>query len=249
MHIHGMNRHHAPGILTVLGAFFLDAGLLGVFWFAGMIFTTAIWVLGVYLANAGSIPDSQPGTLASTLIGVSALYLSIIALWVLRGKQLSVQATGMTKRDSALLAVGCGLALCLLMMFTMYLLNQAGLDLRPGNQALLEDAGKNTPLLVAMFTIMVAPVFEEILFRKHIFARFQKEGYAVGAYILSSILFAFMHEPQPSQGIANWLILLLLYALMGAVFAWVYQKTGRLWSAMLAHSSNNLLAVAILFLA
>lgn len=244
-----MNQQHAPGILKVLGAFFFDAGLLGVFWFAGMIFTTAIWVLGVYLANSGTIPNSQPGTLASTLIGVSALYLSIIALWALRGKQLSVKATRMTKRDSALLALASGLALCLLMMFCTYLLNQAGFDLQPGNQALLEDAGKNMPLFVAVFTIMVAPVFEEILFRKHIFARFQKEGYVVGAYILSSILFAFLHEPQPSQGIARWLVLLLLYAAMGAVFAWIYQKTGRLWPAILAHSSNNLLAVGILFLA
>jgi len=44
-------------------------------------------------------------------------------------------------------------------------------------------------------------------------------------------------------------VMLMLYAGMGAAFAWVYQKTGRLWPAILAHASNNLFAVATLFLA
>ena len=248
MHLNATNQHSAPGIHKLLGAFLLDAGLLGVFWFVGMIFTTAIWVLSVYITNAGTIPNSQPGPLASMLIGVAALYLSIIALWAIRGRQVSVNSTPMTAQQSILLAVSCGLGLCLLIMLCTYVLNQLGLDLRPGNQALLEDTGKGTPLMMGIFTLMIAPIFEELLFRKQIFARFHKAGYVICAYVSSSFLFAFMHEPEPTQGLARWGLMLLLYVVIGAGFAWVYQKTGRLWPAILAHATYNLLAIGVLFL-
>lgn len=249
MHLNATNLQHAPGIHKVLGAFLLDIGLLAVFWFAAMIFATAIWVLSVYIANAGTIPNSQPGPLASMLIGVSALYLAITTLWAFRGRQLSVNPTLMTKRAAAVLAVTCGLALCLLTMLCTYVLDQLGFNLRPGNQTLLEGAGKSAPIIVGLFTVMIAPTFEELLFRKQIFARFHKERYVLSAYFLSSVLFAFMHEPQPTQGLPEWGLILMLYAAMGAVFAWVYRRTGRIWPAILTHASNNLLAVGILFLA
>lgn len=249
MHINATNDHPAPGIQKVLGAFLLDMGILAVFWFAAMILVTAVWVLSVYVANSGTIPNSQPGPLASMLIGVSGLYLSITSLSALRGKHLSVRsALLMTRKQSALLAVSCGVALCLLMMFCTYSLSLLGFDMRPGNQAILENAGKNTPLMVALFTVLIAPIFEELLFRKQIFARFHKSGYVVTGYFLSSILFALLHEPLPTQGWAKWTLILLLYAGMGAAFAWVYQKAGRLWPAILAHASNNLLAIGVIFL-
>ena len=90
--------------------------------------------------------------------------------------------------------------------------------------------------------------FEELFFRKQLFARFAAAGYAVSGYLLSSLLFALMHEPLPTQGITRWLLMLAVYGSMGAVFAWVYQKTGRLWPAILAHASNNIFAMSTLLI-
>ena len=67
-------------------------------------------------------------------------------------------------------------------------------------------------------------------------------------YLLSSLLFALMHEPMPTQGMLRWLLILGLYGCIGAVLAWVYLKTGRLWLAVLAHASNNLFAMSMLFI-
>ncbi len=99
-----------------------------------------------------------------------------------------------------------------------------------------------------MLAVFIAPVFEELFFRKQLFARFAAAGYALPGYCLSSMLFALMHEPVPTQGITRWVLMLAVYGSMGAVFAWVYQKTGRLWPAILEHASNNVFAMKALLI-
>jgi len=249
MHTSRIEKNHAPGILKVLGAFVLDIGLLGLFWFAGMVLTTAIWTMNEYVSNGGTIPNSQPGPLATSLIGISSLYISILALWGLRGRDLHLKPWGQSVKASVVLAIFCGLCVYLLTISSTYALSYFGVEMLPANQALLEEIGKNAPMVVGLFTIVVAPVFEELFFRKQVYARFARAGFVISAYWVSSVMFALMHEPLPTQGIAKWAVMLMLYAGMGAAFAWVYQKTGRLWPAILAHASNNLFAVATLFLA
>jgi uncharacterized protein len=56
-----------------------------------------------------------------------------------------------------------------------------------------------------------------------------------------------MHELVPTEGLLKWLIALSLYAALGASFAWLYRKTGRLWPAMLAHATNNFLAISAMY--
>ena len=70
--------------------------------------------------------------------------------------------------------------------------------------------------------------FEELFFRKQLFARFAAAGHAVFGCLSSSLLFALMHKPLPTQGITRWILMLAVYGSMNAVFAWVYQNTGRL---------------------
>ncbi len=241
-------ENHAPGIYKVLGAVILDIGILCVFWFIGMILATAIWTLGEFVTHAGRIPNSEPGPLALVLISVPTLYLSILGLWAWRGQHLRLKQKPVPQKKMLLFAIVTGFSLFLLTTASTYLLNAAGITLQPSNQALLEDIGKQTPIFITLFAVTIAPVFEELFFRKQIFARFVGTGYVFTGYLVSSLLFALMHEPLPSQGLAAWLLMLGLYGGMGAVFAWVYRKSGQLWPAMLAHASNNLFAMSALLL-
>jgi len=241
-------KNKAPGIYKVLGAFFLDIGLLGLFWFAGMILATALWTLASYVGGDGAIPNSEPGPMATMLMGLSSFYISIFVVSAVRDNRLTALQGSASNSILAALAIFSGLTLCILTMSILYALQYLGIELRPGNQALLEDAGKNTPVVVGIFVVLIAPVFEELFFRKQIFARFQAAGFTVIGYISSSLLFALMHEPLPTQGLLKWSLMLLMYGLLGAAFAWIYQKTGKLWPAILAHASNNLCAMAILLL-
>jgi len=65
---------------------------------------------------------------------------------------------------------------------------------------------------------------------------------------VSAALFAFAHEIPGSGdgGVAAGLVLWSAYAVMGAVFAWTYRRTGTLWAAILAHGLHNALSLLML---
>lgn len=236
----------APGIQKVLGALILDVGILCGFWFIGMILATAIWTINEFISNAGRIPNPEPSPVAQIMISIPALYLSILALSVWRGRKLMLQQKPMSLNKKILLAVTVGFLMFLGTTASTHLLSLAGVTLQPSNQLMLEDIGKQIPIFITIFAITIAPVFEELLFRKQIFGRFVRDGYVITGYLASGLLFALMHEPFPTHGVAAWLLILGLYGGMGMVFGWVYRQSRQLWPAILAHASNNLFAISAL---
>ena len=65
---------------------------------------------------------------------------------------------------------------------------------------------------------------------------------------LSSVIFALVHEMPGLNGkpAGSTAFLILVYAGMGAIFAWVYRRTGTLWAPVAAHILNNAIALAVL---
>lgn len=213
-----------------------------------MLLASAIWAV-VSAINYGEQSLKQaPGPIAILLIGIPTLYAAIVALWAWRGRVLVLKQPLKPVKNKLLFAVGVGLVLCLATTLITYMLSITGLKLAPSNQQVLQNLGKQWPLVMVFFAVAVAPVFEELFFRKQLFARFANAGHVLLGYMLSSLLFALMHEPFPTQGIGAWLLMLALYGALGAVFAWVYRTTGRLWPAILAHASNNFFAIVMLFI-
>ncbi|WP_363799707.1 CPBP family intramembrane glutamic endopeptidase [Lysobacter firmicutimachus] len=124
------------------------------------------------------------------------------------------------------------------------------IEMRPSN-AVLGEAIRNHPLLLLLFAALIAPAYEELLFRRVLFGRLWAAGRPGLGMALSSLAFALVHEP-PGLGASHGVGMLLLwvvYAFMGAAFAWVYRQTGSLWTAYAAHALNNLIAGAALLTA
>lgn len=241
-------QKNPPSFLKVLGGFVLDLFLLGLFWFLLMIIATAIWALHAFIINAGTIANTEPGTLGLLLISLPSMYLAVLGLSAWRGRALVLPRLPKSNVSLFFTAIGIGFAMFLVVTGLLYLINAIGPTLEPSNQKIIADLAEQWPISVAFFAIIVAPVFEELFFRKQIFARFAKSGYAPLGYLISSVLFALSHEASPGNSIGVWLLLLTVYSAMGAVFAYLYQKTGRLWPAMVAHGCNNLFAVSALFI-
>jgi len=231
----------APGLYQVLGAVVLDVVLVGVFFFIAMMLIT----IGMLIS--GNATENQ-GQLANLLMGISALYMAILALWAWRGRSLVLPVAQYETRKNMALAVMTGFALFLFMLSMSSLLDAGGIQIKPGNQILLEYLNRRWPLIVGLYAVLIAPLFEELFFRKQIFARLKSANHAFLGYVISSVLFALMHEPSPTQGLPKWILMLAMYGFMGATFAWVYRKTGKLWPAVLAHATNNLLAMLALSL-
>jgi uncharacterized protein len=239
----------APGMISVLGAVVLDLALLLLFWFIAMMVITAAWMLTEFISNNGSLSDSaKPELTAQLIISLLGMYLAIAVLSFWRGRKLVFPAPDLAIKNPVLFALLTGAGLFFTTLILTNVLQWAGIGSKPGNQEILQNLSMQWPLLTIVFAVLLAPIFEELLFRKILFARLAQANHIVLAYFISGLLFALMHEPSPINGFADWLSKLLLYGGMGAAFAWVYRKTGKLWPAILAHAANNVLGMSALML-
>jgi uncharacterized protein len=234
-----------PGLkITLLNAL-LDSFLLASFWFLFMIIGTFIWVLQQFI-QYGKPPAGAPGPMALILISMPTLYLAIAALWLWRGRRIVIPVFEYAKQKLVVMALGLGCVLFVFNTLMAWLLQQSGTEITPSNQAIIEDTMQSWPIATALFAVVIGPVFEELFFRKQIFARLVAAGYAGYGFVISSLMFALLHELVPTQGVLKWVLMLSFYALMGAAFAWIYRKTGKLWPAILSHATNNLCAIVFM---
>ena len=94
-------------------------------------------------------------------------------------------------------------------------------------------------LALVTSALLLAPLVEELLFRGFLFGRLRRTGSEILAHAVSASAFAFIHGNLSG---------FIVYAWLGLVFAWVYRRTGHLWTAVAVHASNNALALSLLFL-
>lgn len=124
----------------------------------------------------------------------------------------------------------------------------AGVRPQPTNLAVIEAAFTASPVFLSLFGVLIAPAYEELLFRRVLFGRLWAAGRPWLGLVLSSAAFALMHEIPGTTG-NSWLATGVLwgnYAFMGAAFALVYWRTRTLWAAIAAHALNNAIALALL---
>lgn len=244
---------------TLLGGFLLDLVLAVVVMAAALVLASIGWGLwrAIELARGGA--DSAtitaalgaPGALAQivmTLLGMSAVALS---LYFLRHPASAAErrqsAEHMRRPATWAWAAAVGLAVFLGSSLVGWLASLAGIEPEPTNLAMIDQALRQWPLFVVLFAVVLAPAYEELLFRRVLFGRFLAGGRPWLGLVLSSLAFALIHElpgasANPPLAVAQ---LWLVYGGMGAAFAWLYWRTGTLWAPILAHALNNAIALAV----
>lgn len=112
------------------------------------------------------------------------------------------------------------------------------------NDALIMEDAKENFVFMAVYSMILAPIGEELVFRWLIFGVGGKLLSLVigrGAYLftalVSIVLFVQIHE--------GWEQSFCTYGLAAVVFTFIYYKTGRIGVAMLAHAINNIYAFSI----
>ena len=105
--------------------------------------------------------------------------------------------------------------------------------------AQIDDAPHMTLLIV----VFLAPFVEETLFRGLVFGNLRGKSRTV-AYLVSCLLFALLHVWQ--FAVVNrditYFLLMLQYLVPGLVLAWVYDRTGTLWTSIGLHAAANALS-------
>ena len=92
------------------------------------------------------------------------------------------------------------------------------------------DAPADLAVLVTTI-VLLAPVFEELLFRGFLYRALRDLLTPGGAMVASALVFALIHL-QPGN--------LLPLAALGFVLAWLYERSGTLWAPILVHATWNL---------
>lgn len=109
--------------------------------------------------------------------------------------------------------------------------------IQPGSENTQEIMGFVTAFPVMIFAVAVAgPILEEIIFRKIIFGAFYKRFNFAIALTVSSLLFAVVHQDFKH---------LLIYFVMGGIFAFLYVKTNRIIVPIIAHVAMNSFVVIV----
>lgn len=100
--------------------------------------------------------------------------------------------------------------------------------------------GEFTPssLIYAFSIAILAPVFEEFVFRGIIFGKLEKHGTGF-AMVVSSLLFGFAHLNLSS---------IVFAFICGMVFSFLYVRTRNLWVPVAVHFLNNTLSVAMSYI-
>lgn len=111
------------------------------------------------------------------------------------------------------------------------------LIVHPRQQAIVSEFPHSSlgATMFVLVAVIMAPLFEEIIFRGFLFRGFANSwGWLWGA-IFSAAIFGAAHAQ---------LDVFLPLASLGFVLAWAYRRTGSLWTCITMHAIFNLVAVA-----
>ena len=219
-------------------------------------------VQGVKTGSKNPAAAANPDALAQAIGEPSAVLMMVISSVGMAGAALAVyyfrrRATPAERQVSNAAAsqprtwveaIGLGVMLFLVGAVLMWGLEKLGHRPNPTNLKMVEALMAQSPALLVMLVVVMAPVFEELLFRRGFFGRFWAANKPMVGMLVSSLLFALAHEVPGTTGspFGTTLILLLFYAGMGASMAWIYQRTKTLWAPIATHATNNLLGVGMM---
>lgn len=210
----------------------------------------ALWAL----AGGAAVPGMSPGVLAQMGMAVLATGGTAVLLYLWRGRASASQWQQSLQAISRPSTWGWSLLTAGLVFAgsagVSWLFSRFSALPAPSNMALMEQAATQYPVLLVLFAVLLAPFYEELLFRRVLFGRLARAGLVLPGIVLSSLLFAMSHE-IPGLGTQGWAAMLqlwLIYGGMGAAFAWLYHRTGTLMAPFAAHAMNNAAALTGLML-
>ena len=100
---------------------------------------------------------------------------------------------------------------------------------RGGTNPIVNALGNMSPVLQVLVVVILAPIFEELIFRKFLLDRVSRYG-EVSAMLLSGFMFGLFHGN---------LVQFMYASMLGFFFAFIYMRTGRIIYTMILHAIVN----------
>lgn len=111
----------------------------------------------------------------------------------------------------------------------------------PENEKLVRELLEKMPLYMFFSTVIVAPITEEIIYRKTV------KGFLIDKHVyivMSGFIFGLAHVVNSFKDITDFLFI-LPYGALGLVFAYIYDKTKTIFAPIAFHLIHNLIMVTL----
>ncbi len=193
----------------------------------------------VYVLAISLVGDSQNTGIFFVATFEFILLIPIAIIFALRKvRWVELGLRGFNRNN---LALGCGLLAAVYFLVIINNLIMVALGIVTQADILSEILGElDSPLLFVFVTVIVAPFTEELFFRGFLFKGLREKYGWINALMFSSIIFALFHGQIAT---------LIPTFLLGALFAYMYQRTESVYPGMLLHFTINAVGALILFFA
>lgn len=165
----------------------------------------------------------------------------VIAILFIMKPDMQIPATRDASKPGAIILWSiAGLFMAYFAQYIAVIIEVQLLGIKQGsaNTQMIIDITRAAPIFMIIPAI-IAPIAEEIIFRKIIFGSLYKKMNFFLAALLSALAFGIIHgEPEH----------ILIYSSMGFVFAYLYVKTKRIIVPIIVHMSLNSISVLVQFL-
>ena len=168
-------------------------------------------------------------------------FILVTAVWLFAVSKyrISWSALGLWKGPGGLgvmLAAAALVAGLAVQVIYLRLLELIGVDTTGATPSTFLEEGGVLLVLLSLLALLVAPFAEELFFRGFVFVGLANRfGFWWGA-VGSAAVFSLVHiEP----------VKIFPLFILGLLLAWVYYKTGSLWTPVLMHFLNNGIALAV----
>jgi len=204
---------------------------------AGLLLGALVLPAPVAIADPGL--DTYGGLIAvQAILGVSFLLTALLVAGVGDGIPAALSRLGMRRfRLSAL-----GWMLLAYVGYVAAVATYAAVFGAPDQQDIARDLGLDSGTVAAVFSVLLiaglAPIAEELFFRGMLFGGLRVRLPFFVAALISAAIFGSLHLATGASAVPP----LILF---GFALAWLYERTGSLWPAIILHAINNSLALAL----
>ena len=210
-----------------------------------------IAIVFVFLSNILALPFLS--LMNKNIIGyktaVFLLYtLYIILLVIIYFKDLKEDALDFKKNYKPYIKKGINYWLkgLFIMLVSSFIIGNLGIKGNANQEANVEIL-KSAPWFEALTAIVMAPIVEELVFRKgFIKAIKNKHLFAIA----TGLIFALIHVTSSINGVGDLIMLIYLvpFGALGIAFGYLYYETKNIYSTMLVHSLHNAINILELIL-
>ncbi len=173
----------------------------------------------------------------------TAFVLIALGEWLRRNFYVLLDNPG---RAAICIAAGFAVDYLLSVVVTLALMLIEGFGDNPNNSEIVQMAGTDSGAMVGI-AVFLAPLVEESIFRGVVFGSIRRKSRAA-AYIVSILLFCLLHVWQyvVMYGDPWYFIYMLQYLPISFVLAWMYERSGSIWTSIAFHMIFNVLAFWLL---